>query len=273
MLSAKPALEIILRWAVIGIALLVSLFPFYWLFVLSTRNAADALDTPQLLYRPDFTSFVDVWNDRVFIDALFMSLTSTLLTVVIALLVSVPAAFALIRHRSKWRLGLVGWLLVAYLLPDFLIAIPMYSMLQSIGLYDTAFGLAVVYQVFMTPLAMWLLLRFFAEVPVELAEAATIDGCGEVSILRRVYLPLVMPGIATTAIIVGLVAWNEVTIALALTIRNPTLPIMVSSYKEYASLEWDQLAAASLMVTIPVFLFALIAQRRIVGGLTAGIGK
>ena len=269
----KSPLETIIRWVVIGVALIVTFFPFYWLLVLSTRTAAEAFNTMQVLYVPDFSSFVTVWNDRDFIDSLVMSIGTTLLTVVIALVVTVPAAFALVRNRTKWRLGLVGWLLVAYLLPDFLVAIPMYSVLQNIGLYDTAFGLALVYQVFMAPLSMWLLLRFFAEVPLELGEAATIDGCGEREILRRVYLPLVMPGIATTGIIIGLLAWNEVTIALALTIRNPTLPIMVSSYKAYASLEWNQLAAASLMVTIPVFLFALIAQKRIVGGLTAGIGK
>lgn len=272
MITRSP-LETSVRWVVIIVALVITFFPFYWLLVLSTRSAADALNTPQLIYTPDFSSFIEVWNDQAFIDSLFMSVATTVLTVTIALVVTVPAAFALVRHRTRARIGLIGWLLVAYLLPDFLVAIPMYSVLQGIGLYDTAFGLALVYQVFMAPLAMWLLLRFFAEVPTELGEAATIDGCGELAILRRVYLPLVMPGIATTGIIIGLLAWNEVTIALALTIRNPTLPIMVSSYKGYASLEWDQLAAASLMVTIPVFVFALIAQKRIVGGLTAGIGK
>jgi ABC-type glycerol-3-phosphate transport system permease component len=253
--------------------LLVTLFPFYWLFVLATRDAVDALGSPELFFVPDFSAFTEVWLDRDFSRSLSMSATVTVLTVLLSLAVGVPAAYALSRRQVRRRTGLIAWLLVAYLLPDFLIAIPMFAVFQSIGLYDTALGLAIAYQVFMAPLTMWLLLRFFGEVPSELAEAALIDGCTERSVLSRVYLPIVMPGVATTAIIVGMLAWNEVTIALALTMRNPTLPITVASYKGYASIEWDQLAAASLMVTVPLFLFALFAQKRIVGGLTAGIGK
>lgn len=261
------------RWIVILAALLATVFPFYWLFVLSTRSSAEALDSPQLFYVPDFSSFVTVWTNSDFISAVAMSTATTVLTVVLALGIAVPASFILVRHRIRGRVGLIGWLLVAYLLPDFLVAIPMYAILQSAGLYDNAIGLAIVYQVFMAPLAMWLLLGFFAEVPTEIAEAATIDGCGDSATLGRVYLPLVMPGVATTAIIVGMLAWNEVTVALALTIRHPTLPIVVSSFKGYASIAWGQTAAASLLVTLPVFVFALFAQRQIVAGLTAGIGK
>lgn len=261
------------RWLIVVVAVASSFFPFYWLVVLATRDPVEALDSPQLFYRPDFSSFVAVWGDRDFARSMLMSLGVTFLTVLIALLIATPAAYILVRHRIRHRVGLIGWLLVAYLLPDFLVAIPMYGILQTIGLYDTAVGLAMAYQVFMTPLAMWLLLRFFAGIPAELAEAATIDGCTEGVILRRVYLPLAFPGLATTGIIIGTLAWNEVTIALALTIRNPTLPITVASYKGYASIAWDQLAAASLLVTVPVFVFALFAQKQIVSGLTAGIGK
>ena len=262
-----------LRWLVVLLALLATAFPFYWLFVLSTRDAADALGSPTLFYLPDFSSFVSVWQDSNFIGAALMSTAVTTLTVILSLVVAVPAAYILVRYRFRYRVGLIGWLLAAYLLPDFLVAIPMYGVLQSIGLYDNAVGLAIVYQVFMVPLAMWLLLGFFREVPSEIAEAATIDGCSDFVTLVRVYLPLVMPGVATTAILVGILAWNEVTIALALTIRNPTLPIMVSSFKGYASVAWDQTSEASLMVVVPVFLFALFAQKQIVAGLTQGIGK
>jgi ABC-type glycerol-3-phosphate transport system permease component len=261
------------RWVVVAVALVGSIFPFYWLMVLATRDPVEALDTPQVFYKPDFTSFVEVWGDADFLRSAWMSASTTALTVLLSLLVAVPAAFVLVRRQVRHRLPLIGWLLVAYLLPDFLVALPMYALLQNVGLYDTAFGLAFVYQVFMAPLSMWLLLRFFAEVPKEIAEAATVDGCGDFATLVRVYLPLVMPGVATTAIIVGMLAWNEVTVALALTIKNPTLPIMVSSFKGYASIAWGQTAAASLLVTVPVFVFALFAQKRIVAGLTAGIGK
>jgi ABC-type glycerol-3-phosphate transport system permease component len=149
----------------------------------------------------------------------------------------------------------------------------MFALLQNVGLYDTPLGLAFAYQVFMVPLAMWLLLRFFEEVPVELAEAASIDGASRFATLVRVYLPIVRPGIATTAVLIAVTVWNEVTLALSLTLNNPTVPIAIAAYKGYASIQWDQLAAASLLAMAPVIIFAIFAQRHIVSGLTAGTGK
>jgi ABC-type glycerol-3-phosphate transport system permease component len=261
------------RWIFLGVALLMTFFPFYWMFVLATQKTVNAFGEPRFLYVPSFNSFVTVWEDQNFTKSIGMSTTVVLMTVSLSLAVSIPAAFVLTRHELRQRTGVMAWLLIAYLLPDFLIAIPMYALFQNIGLYDTPLGLALAYQVFMTPLSMWLLLRFFQEVPPELGEAAHLDGCSDWQLLTRVYLPLVMPGVATTAILVAITVWNEVTIALALTVNNPTVPIAVASYKGYASISWDQLAAASLFASIPVVLFALIAQRYIVNGLTTGIGK
>lgn len=261
------------KWIFLISALFVTIFPFYWTFVLATRRTVDAFAGPVFFFKPSFNSFVTVWHDQNFVRSILMTATVVLMSVLIALVVAVPAAFALTRHRLKSRTGIFIWLLVAYLLPDYLIAIPLYTIYQSLGLYDSAIGLAIAYQVFMAPLAMWLLLRFFKDVPPELAEAAYIDGASDWQILWRVYLPIVMPGIATTAILIAMAVWNEVTIALALTTNNPTVSIAVSAYKGYASIKWDQLAAASLFAAIPVVLFALVAQRFIVRGLTAGIGK
>lgn len=261
------------RVAFLGVAILVTLFPFYWTFVLATRKAVDAFGDPRFIFIPTFESFSTVWEDQNFVRSMLMSTLTVTLSVVIALMVAVPAAYILTRHRMRAKSRLLLWLLIAYLLPDFLIAIPLYAIYQNMGLYDSAIGLAIAYQVFMAPLAMWLLLRFFSEVPQELAEAAHIDGCSDWQILRRIYLPIVMPGIATTAILIAITVWNEVTIALALTTNNQTVSIAVSAYKGYASIKWDQLAAASLLAAIPVVLFALVAQRFIVRGLTAGIGK
>lgn len=261
------------RWAVIAVALLLTLFPFYWTISLATQKTASAFGSPRFLYVPDLSAFREVWNDSAFVASLAMSLATVLLTVVIALAVAVPAAYALTRFRLRARSGLVTWLLLAYLLPDFLVAIPMYALLQDVGLYDSPLGLGLTYQVFMTPLAMWLLLRFFEEVPGELAEAASIDGASSFQVLTRIYLPIVRPGIATTGVLIAITVWNEVTIALALTLNHTTVPIAVAAYKGYASVEWDQLAAASLMAMAPVAVFAVIAQRFIVQGLTAGAGR
>lgn len=271
--SVSTSLGRVGRWIFLTLAIAAVIFPLYWTFALATQDPVDSFGEPQFFFVPRFDAFVTVWSDQGFVAAALMSLTTTALTVGLTLVVTVPAAYILTRRRVRARTGIVGWLFVAYLFPDFLIAIPLYAVLQNIGLYDNAVGLALAYQGFMAPLAMWLLLSFFQSVPEELAEAATLDGCTAAQALRRVYLPIVMPGIATVAILVAIQIWNEVTIALALTSSNPTVPIVVASYKGYAALKWDQLAAASLLSMLPVVLFAIFAQRQIVRGLTAGVGK
>lgn len=262
----------ILRGVFVAVALIATLFPFYWTFNLATQNTAAGAGV-QFFFAPSFDSFVAVWQNSDFVGSLVMSIVVVVLTVVLSLAVTVPAAYALVRFRIKGQTSIVVWLLLAYLLPDFLIAIPMFGLLQNVGLYDTAFGLALTYQVFMVPLAMWLLLRFFEEVPAELAEAASIDGASRFQTLVRIYLPVVRPGIATTAVLIAVTVWNEVTLALSLTLNNPTVPIAVAAYKGYASIQWDQLAAASLLAMAPVVVFAIFAQKHIVSGLTAGTGK
>lgn len=260
------------RGVFVALAVLATIFPFVWTLNLATQNTA-AGNGPTFFSAPSFEAFAAVWENSDFVGSMIMSVIVVAFTVVLSLLVTVPAAYALVRFRVRGKSGVVVWLLLAYLLPDFLIAIPMFALLQNVGLYDTPLGLAFAYQVFMVPLAMWLLLRFFEEVPVELAEAASIDGASRFATLVRVYLPIVRPGIATTAVLIAVTVWNEVTLALSLTLNNPTVPIAIAAYKGYASIQWDQLAAASLLAMAPVIIFAIFAQRHIVSGLTAGTGK
>jgi len=259
--------------AYLSIAIIVTVFPVYWTFCIATQDPVAAFGSPKFLFVPDFSAFAIVWNDQGLADAFLMSASTVAITLTLTLAVVVPAAFILTRRRVRARTGLMGWLFVAYLFPDFLVAIPLYSVLQSIGLYDSALGLALAYQASTLPLAMWLMLAFFRTLPAELSEAARLDGCDAWQTLRHISLPLVVPGIATTAIILAVNIWNEVTIALALTSANPTIPILASHYKGYASVHWDQLAAAALMTTIPVIIFAVFAQRYIVRGLTAGVER
>ena len=252
-------------------ALIATIEPLYWIFILSTQDPAASFGRPKFFYYPNFSSFSTVWSDRDFIAATRMSIVTGLLTVSIALLVTIPAAYILTKRQVRRKSGLLGWFFVAYLFPDFIIALPLYSVLQNMGLYDTAIGLALAYQGFMAPLSMWLFMAFFKTIPEELGQAAKIDGCSEWVTLRRIYLPLIRPGVATVAILVAINVWNEVTISLALTSSNPTVPIVVSAYKGYAALRWDQLSAAILLSVIPVLIFSTLAQKQIVKGLTEGV--
>ena len=256
-------------------ALVLTLFPLYWLFMISTKVPREAFKTPpDFIYVPDFSKYVSIWTTGGFAHAFLNSVIVVLGGVAIALLVATPAAYALIRFRLRGARYLKLWLLLAYTTPEFLFVIPMYVVYQQIGLYDTQIGLMLVYQVFAVPFAVWLIQAFFGEVPRELGDAARIDGCSDLQTLLRVYLPLAAPGLAATAILVGINMWNEVTIALSLTFDEArTVTIAVAGYRGYAALRWQEMAAAAITAIVPMVIFAGLAQRYLVRGLTFGAVK
>lgn len=259
-------------YALALVAMVLSLFPIYWIFTLATKTQRDAFaDPPTFVYTPVFGAFADAWNSAGFSDAFLNSVGVIALGVPLSLALAVPTAYAMSRFSRRPFRYMQLWLLLAYLLPEFLFAIPMYVLYQNLGIYDTVFGLALVYQVFALPISVWLLKSFFDEIPKEMAEAAAIDGASGLQTLLYVYLPLVRPGIAVAAILVSIIMWNEVTIALALTFEEAkTVTVAVAGFRGYAAVNWDEMAAASIIALAPMVLFASFAQRHIVKGLTAG---
>lgn len=257
------------------VATFASLFPLYWLFVISTKTPREAFETPpQLIYVPDFSKYFEVWNTSDFQAAFFNSVQVVGLGVLLTLVVATPFAYATVRFRVRGIRWLRLWLLVAYTTPEFLFVIPMYVLYQQFGLYDTVPGLAVIYQVFAIPFAVWLIISFLNEVPRELGDSARVDGASELQTLLRVYMPLAAPGLAATAILVGINMWNEVTIALSLTFENArTVQIAVAGYRGYAAMQWQEMTAAAVIAVVPMIIFAGIAQRYIVKGLTFGAVK
>ncbi|MGB9669017.1 MAG: carbohydrate ABC transporter permease [Anaerolineales bacterium] len=229
---------------------------------------------PVWIFKPTWINYLKIWQTAGFTLAFRNSVIVTLVGVLIALILGVPAAYAMNRISFYGKRALSVWLLLSYMLPEFLFIIPIYVLYQRIGLYDTQIGLALVYQVFLLPFTIWLLRGFFADVPIELEEAARIDGCSRIQTLTRIYLPLTSPGIAATAILTAIWVWNELTIALALTFDSArTVTVAVAGFRGYASINWGSMTAASIVSIIPMFLFAAIAQRYIVEGLTLGAVK
>jgi multiple sugar transport system permease protein len=262
-------------YAVSLIAVLLTVFPIIWVLNLALRNQRDAFALPPKLNAPIiFDHFQSVWANEGFRDSFINTIWVTLLGVALALLIAIPAAYGLnhFRFRGKELFGI--WLLLAYMLPEFLFIIPIYVLYQKLGLYDTYFGLALVYQVHSIPFAIWLIRSFFKEIPKELDDAARIDGCNYLSTLWRIYLPITTPGLAATAILTAIWIWNELTIALALTFsKAQTITVGVASFRGYAAMKWGEMAAASIIAIIPMLVFSLIAQKYIVKGLTLGSVK
>jgi len=257
------------------LALIATLFPILWIFSISIKTQRDAFSMPPVwIFKPVWSNYVKIWQTAGFAQAFQNSVIVTVIGVILALVVGIPAAYALNRLSFRGKRFLTLWLLIAYMFPEFLFIIPMYILYQHLGLYDTQIGLALIYQVFVLPFAIWLLRGFFEDVPIELDDAARIDGCTRFQTLRLIYFPLTAPGISATAILTAIWIWNELTIALALTFdAAKTVTVAVAGFRGYASIDWGGMTAASIVSIIPMLIFAAFAQRYIVEGLTLGAVK
>ena len=264
-------------WAYLftGGMILLSLFPVYWVLTVSLKSKRDSLANPPLwLFEPVTSSYIKLWNHDTFKDTFFNSIIITLIGIVLSLAIALPTAYALVRLKLKGK-NLVGiWLILAYMLPEFLFVLPMFSLYQWTGLYDTYLGLALMYQVHVLPLSIWLLSSFFREINPAIDEAARIEGCSDWQILTRIYIPCTLPGLVATAILNAIWIWNELAIALGLTFSNAqTVTLGVTSFRGYAALDWGAMTAASIIAIIPMLLFAVVAQKHIVKGITLGAVK
>jgi len=257
------------------IALLCTLFPVYWVATMSLKSELDAFAIPpQWFFTPIVDNYLRLWEKDLFRQSFFNSIIVTTASVLLSILLSVPAAYALNRMKLRGKELIGAWLLLAYMMPEFLFIIPMYALYQWVGLYDTHFGLALVYQIHVLPFSIWMLRSFFAEIPKALDEAAAMEGCSEVQILMYIYIPASLPGLMATAILNAIWVWNELAIALGLTFsKAQTVTVGVTSFRGYASIDWGAMTAASITAILPMLLFALFAQRHIVKGLTLGAVK
>lgn len=269
---SRAQLERLLAYLVALAAILITLFPIMWILGISLKTQRDAFALPpKWIFEPIWDHYIALWEKPGFADAFLNTVYVTLLGVGLAIAVAIFASYGIHRFRFRGRKLFGIWLLLAYMLPEFLFVIPMYALYQRIGWYDTHIGLAFVYQVHSLPFAVWLIRSFFKEIPGELDDASRIDGCGHLGVLRYVYIPLAAPGIAATAILTAIWIWNELTIALSLSFSQAqTITVAVASFRGYASIAWGPMAAASIVAIAPMLIFAMIAQKYIVKGLTLG---
>ncbi|MDO9417929.1 carbohydrate ABC transporter permease [Pararhizobium sp.] len=266
---------LVVPYLVALIAVTISLFPIYWILTIALKTRIDAFAMPPVwFFTPIWENFGKAWSSTGFSSGFFNSLIVCIIGNVIALAAGIPAAYFLNRRNAPGRRTILVWLLISYMLPEFLFIVPMYVFFQWIGLYDTVFGLALIYQIFTLPFTIWLLRAFFADIPAALAEAASLEGATVWQTIWKIYVPIAAPGIAATVILNSIKMWNELTIALALTFRDAqTVTLAVAGFRGYASIDWGAMSAASIIIILPMALFAILAQRRIVQGLSLGAVK
>ena len=252
-----------------------TLLPVTWLFMLSIKSKGETFTKPpKWFFDPTINNYTKLWENDLFKDTFFNSIFITSISIVLSVTIALFAAYALKRYRIKFKTAFMQWLLLAYMLPEFLFVLPMFAIYQTIGIYDTYLGMAIIYQVHVLPFSIWMLRSFLEEIPKEIDDAAIIDGCSPLQAIYKIYLPLIIPGIVATAILNGIWVWNELAIALGLTFfDSQPITVGVASFRGYASIDWRGMTSSAIISMIPMVLFAAFAQKHIVKGLTLGSVK
>ena len=254
----------------------VMLAPFIWTALSVTKPTDVAFANPPVLtgYTPTLQAFADLWETTYFAQYLINTIVVAVLSTIVALVLGIPAAYALSRFPGYVSAILLLLALVFRSLPRFSVVLPMYEISKSLGIYDTTFALAAALVAINQPFSIWLLRNFFAEIPKELDEAAMIDGCTRLGTLRRVMIPLMKPGILTAGIFVFLFAFQEYLTALVLTdTSSKTVPVFITTQLGQTLPMLQQAGAAAMLLTLPVIAISFVAQKYLVAGLSDGSVK
>ncbi len=262
------------RQLTIALTLVVLLLPFLWLLQMSFKSNDLILQfPPPLIFTPTLANYTSLWQSA-FSASFVNSLLSASFSTAFALLFGVPAAYALSKWAGRGKRALGFAILVTRMAPPIAFTIPFFLFYRWIGLLDTVTGLVLIYTSFNLPLVIWMMQPFFETVPASLEEAALVDGAPIRTVFLKIVLPMVAPGIAATAILCFLYAWNDFFFALILTRTSArTAPVAVVNFMNYEGWEWGKIAAGGSLVMAPVLVFSIAVRRYLVSGLTAGAVK
>ena len=253
-----------------------SAFPIYWMIASSLRPAREMLTDPTIIPRTiTFDNYYSLLAQTDYLSQFFNSLIVALCTVFLTMVLSIMIAYGVTRQRMRGKHVIITGMLYAYMFPPLLLAIPLFSMLNSIGLADTLFSLVISHLTITMPLGVWFLWGFFKTMPFELEEAAMVDGCSRLGAFLRVVLPLSVPGLVTVAIFAFLLSWTDYTFALVMigSDANKTVPLGLASMVGAFDLRWGDIMAGSTLIALPLFAAFIALSRYFVQGLTAGAIK
>ena len=254
---------------------LMWLFPVYWIVLTSFKPIIEINSAiPSFVFTPTTENYRDLFAKFDFAKVMLNSFVVTFVTCVVVVVLGVMAAYALGRMKVPGEKHIALWILSLRFLPPIAVAIPFYIQWQDFHLLDTYPGLILVYVAFNLPFAIWLLRGFLADIPVELEEAALLDGLSRMQIVWRIVVPVILPGIASTAIFTFVFTWNEYLMALMLTSVNAvTVPVTIAKFVMPYTILWGDLSAAVVIQVVPMLFVVFLLQRHIVRGMTLGAVK
>lgn len=274
--AMHPATKSKIIMTVIGwtVSLLV-FFPIFWMILTSFKTEVEAVQTPpSLFFHPTVENYAIVQERADYFRFAMNSVVVSLVSTIAALILAVPASYAMAFFPKPRTKDLMLWMLSTKMLPPVGVLVPMYLLWRDLNLLDTRTGLIIIYTLVNLPIVVWMLYTFFKEVPKDILEAGRMDGASPKQELWHLLMPLSLPGIASTALLAIILTWNEAFWSLNLaTSQAAPLPTFIASFSSPEGLFWSKLSAASTMAVAPILIFGWMSQRQLVRGLTFGAVK
>jgi ABC-type glycerol-3-phosphate transport system permease component len=265
------------RWAMVLVALVMVVFPFYWMINTSLKPASEIFLSPPTFISSNWSldAYVTVLTQRPFARYFLNSLVVTLGTTVLSVTLAAFAAYGFTRFFPRGATPFIVFLLFTKMLPETLLIIPYFQLMSSLGLLNSYFALILAYSSFALPFSVWMLIGFFRSIPRDIDEAAKIDGASDLQTFFLVILPLARPGLVAVALFTFLIAWNSYLWALVLTtdasmhVLSVGVANMVGEYR----VQWNELMAASVIAVVPVMLLFSFLEKHLVNAITSGAVK
>lgn len=273
MVSSNRTLKLTII-ALIIMYMFAMFFPFLWIFITSIKTSGEIFGTGAFRMIPEdptFQNFIKVITEKGILDAIKTSLIVATSTTVYIVLVATFAAYAISRFEFRGKNILLGLILAVSMFPQMIIVGPVYNLFLDLG-WTNSYAIILPYSTITLPMAVWILVTHFNQIPLALEESAKIDGATPVQTLFKIVFPLAAPGVFTTAIIVFIAAWNEFLLTITMNSNKEyhTVPVAISFLRTQFEILWGEVAAATTIVTIPTLLIVLFFQKQIVSGLTSG---
>jgi multiple sugar transport system permease protein len=267
----------VLAYAVVLAFVVFEVFPIFWMVSTSFKSRWDAFRLPPVwLFKPTLEHYFTIlsgqgWATTPVLPLLVNSAVVSTCSSLLALLCGSLCAYGLSRFPTRYGKHLAMWILSTRMFPPVAVAIPVFLMMSNLGLIDTYWALIIPYSAFNISFVVWMMRSFFDQIPIDLEEAAMIDGCSRLRAFFRIVLPLTLPGLVATGVFVLIFSWNEFLFALILTrTAAKTAPVAVADFVTLYGIQWGQLTAHATLISAPIIILGLLFQRYIVKGLTLG---
>jgi trehalose/maltose transport system permease protein len=271
------AVKSIAFYALVAVIVVIAVFPFYYAILTSFASGTGIFRISYVPVSFSVANYISVVTTGYFARNFINSLIVSGAVVLLSLFFGVTAAYALSRVKFRGRPALLLLILSVSMFPQIAVLAGLYEVVRGAGIYNTLFSLVFSYLIFTLPFTVWVLTTFMRELPIEIEEAAIVDGASPWGVISQVFLPMMWPALVTTGLLAFIAAWNEFLFALSFVISDPkrTVPVAIANLSGATQheLPWGNIMAASVIVTVPLVVLVLIFQRKIISGLTAGAVK